>query len=418
MALAAANGQLATFDPTVAQTLSFIRSSTSGAGAITDLDDPNLQRFSWNVDQSSHNYYPTGKIDYNVTDNHRLTGSLNYQKIQSLPDTLNGRDPQFPGAPVTGNQISHRYTMSGTLRSTFGGNVVNEFRIGVTGGPTYFSNELNSAMYADYGGYDLNINTALISDLSTGATPSSRNASTRVFENTVNWLRGNHSFNFGGSLTQANVWVRNQNLVPAVNFDVVTGDPADFLFTSTYFPGSSSTNRTDAGDLYAVLTGRISSITANAAYDSAQGKFVYLGERLQEGRLPDMGFWVQDSWRIRPDLTVNFGVRWEIQLPFRPLNDSYSNATYEDVWGLSGVASTCTDPSNITPGNCNLFKSGLTPGKSITEYIPFQKGENGYNTDWNNIAPSAGVAWTPTGGEGWWGLGAEIEGERGRALYP
>ena len=77
---------------------------------ITDLADPNLDRFSWTVDQRSHNKYPTGKIDYNLTENQRLTFSGNYQHIYSTPDTLNNRDPQFPGSPAqTKSPQSWRY---------------------------------------------------------------------------------------------------------------------------------------------------------------------------------------------------------------------------------------------------------------------------------------------------------------------
>jgi hypothetical protein len=58
-------------------------------------------------------------------------------------------------------------------------------------------------------------------------------------EDTLNWLKGNHSFNFGGSWTRVNVWLHNQTLVPHVNFGVLTSDPADAMFSATNFPGAA-----------------------------------------------------------------------------------------------------------------------------------------------------------------------------------
>ena len=51
----------------------------------------------------------------------------------------------------------------------------------------------------------------------------------------------------------------------------------------------------------------------------------------------EAGFFVQDSWRIRPDLTVNAGLRYELQFPFTPRNNSYSTATVESFCGVSGT---------------------------------------------------------------------------------
>lgn len=403
LALARANGHLPTPDPIVTKLLSDIRSSTTTTGAITQLEDPNLQRYTWNVDQRSLNRYPTVRLDWNASMRHRVTGSLNYQTFLSTPDTLNNRDPVFPGFPATATQTSTRANFSSSLRSTLTGTMVNELRVGGSGAPVQFFKELSPSMWggapvADQGGFRLDISTANISNPSNAPTPSSRNASTFLVENTLNWLKGPHTFNLGGSFTRVNVWIKNQTLVPEIDFDVLPGDPAEDLFTTAYFPGSSTTNRNDAGDLYAVLLGRVSAVTGEARINE-QGTYEYLGPSMQRGRLQDFAFWVQDSWRPRSDLTLNFGLRWELQSPFYPLNDSYSNATLQDVWGVSGLSATCTNPSAVTPDTCNLFKPGQLGGKSPV-YVPFEKGENAYNVDWNNLAPSIGAAWTPSADSG------------------
>ena len=95
---------------------------------------------------------PTVRLDYNLSENHRLTGSFNYQHINSNPDTTNTQQVRFPGFPVYGSQQSTRYTTAESLRSTFGTNLVNELRVGATGGATLFSPEKNVDMWAFTGG--------------------------------------------------------------------------------------------------------------------------------------------------------------------------------------------------------------------------------------------------------------------------
>ncbi|MPY86294.1 MAG: carboxypeptidase regulatory-like domain-containing protein [Luteitalea sp.] len=77
-----------------------------------------------------------------------------------------------------------------------------------------------------------------------------------------------------------------------------------------------------------------------------------------------VGFFVQDDWRIRPNLTLNLGLRWEYFDPLSEKNDEISNA----VLG--------TGPNTLTDLRMRL-------------------GSNLFNASQNNWAPQAGFAWTP-----------------------
>jgi hypothetical protein len=48
---------------------------------------------------------------------------------------------------------------------------------------------------------------------------------------------------------------------------------------------------------------------------------------------------------------------------------------------------------------CNFLKPGSTGGQ-YPEYIQLKEGTEGYNTDWNNFAPSASIAWRPNAQDG------------------
>jgi hypothetical protein len=154
--LAAANGQLATLDPTVVKTLGDIRAATQSSGSLAPLDNPLVQQYSFDSPTKNFNPAPTVRLDYDISQNHRLTGSMNYRHTNSVPDTTNNAQVPFPGFPQTGSQQSTRWTTSESLRSTFRSNLVNEFRVGGTGGSTLFSPELESGMWSATNGVRLN----------------------------------------------------------------------------------------------------------------------------------------------------------------------------------------------------------------------------------------------------------------------
>ena len=392
--LAAANGQLATLDPTIAGLFRDIRSAVSSQGQVVDLTDPLRQRYTYQFDSDNTTQYPTFRVDVNLTDRHRLSTSMNYTNLLSSPDTTNDGEPVFPGFPVTYNQHSDRYVAQASIRSTLTGNLVNEFKVGGSGGATLFGPEKSISQYtgsvANTQGFFLDIDNLDISNPAETPNYSAREATTRIVENTLSWLKGNHNVQAGFGFTQAEVWLHNQRIVPTLAFAVASDDPALGMFSAANFPGASSGELTDARDLYALLTGRVNSITGELRLDENTDEYQYLGLGVQRARLRDYGFFIADTWRWRPNVTFNVGLRYELQQPFQPLNNSYSKASVADVCGVSGVS---------PQGSCNIFQPGVLAGKT-PQFLQFNKGEGAYNTDYNNVAPNLGVAWTLGGKSG------------------
>jgi len=73
-------------------------------------------------------------------------------------------------------------------------------------------------------------------------------------------------------------------------------------------------------------------------------------------------------------------MRWEVQLPFEGMNDTFAQVSYEGLYGESGVG--------------NLFKPGTLTGSPST-YAFFGDGYQAYKPTYNNFAPTAGFAWSP-----------------------
>jgi outer membrane receptor protein involved in Fe transport len=60
-----------------------------------------------------------------------------------------------------------------------------------------------------------------------------------------------------------------------------------------------------------------------------------------KNRQREIGIFVQDSWRLRPGLTFNYGIRFDLQNPPINLNGVYTRPGYEGVWASleSGINS-------------------------------------------------------------------------------
>jgi TonB-dependent receptor-like protein len=228
--LAALNGQTPTADPTMVRMLQDIRNSTSAAGGVTTID-ANLDRLTFNNHVENLNRFPTIRGDVNVTDKHRFSSALNYQRYDTFPDTLNNRDPSFPGFPAAAGQSSERLGFSNWVRSTFTSRLVNEARVGYSSAPVHFFDEFNASQLtgsvANSNGLRFNFPSVgqTLQSHSNTLTPSSRNATSLLVEDNVTWLKGAHSFIMGASYTQYTLWAKDQTLVPSVTFAVTRAIP-------------------------------------------------------------------------------------------------------------------------------------------------------------------------------------------------
>ncbi|HEV8486165.1 MAG TPA: carboxypeptidase-like regulatory domain-containing protein [Blastocatellia bacterium] len=392
-----------TIDPTVGKLLEDIQHSTEGTGSLAPQGDPNLQRFTFSNATKDANSYSTVRLDFNLTHKHSLENSANIQAFHRSVDILNNVDPAFPGFPNTGEQKSTRFSNSTALRSTLTATLQNEARVGFAGGTTQFNPNVGpesfSGPIANQAGFSLNLNGAAgITNAAPVNAPSRRNAPIFQFSDTVNWQRDTHNLNFGFEFAHIGYFNYSKALVPSINFGVDSNDPANNMFSAANFQGASTADLNRARGIYALLTGRVTAINATSRLDEETNKYVYLGAFIQRTRQREMGFFGQDSWRARPNLTLNYGLRWEIQLPFTALNGIYSTTTVEGLFGVSG------------PGN--LFKPGVLQGKE-TEFTQFEKGDPSFETRYRNFAPSVGFAWSPSFKSG---LLKRIMGDSGRVV--
>jgi len=388
--LAASKGVTSTPDPVVTKLLADIRNSTATGSPIQSATDPNLQTFSFGPSGGGEiRIFPTVRFDFNLSSKHHLEEIYINQSHHTLLDYLNGGAPAFPNFPNIGSQKSARFTNSLALRSTLTASVVNEARFGLTGGTVVFNGENSIQAFtgplANQGGFNLGISAADgISNVTINTGSTRRNSPTWTFNDSLSWTHGAHNFNFGGSFFQGNYFTTGTTFVPSITFGLDSSDPASALFNATNgpvnFPGSNTTDVARAQGIYAVLVGSVTAINANAGLNEDTSKYAYLNQNTVRARNREMGAFAQDAWRMRPNLTVNAGVRWEVQFPVISRNNNLTNPTVDSLYGVSG------------PGN--IFKAGTLTG-SPTVFPQFKEGDTAYKTDWGNFAPSLGMAWSP-----------------------
>jgi hypothetical protein len=369
-----------TVDPTVSTLLNQIKSSVTSATHNVITNDFNRENVSFVNTGGQVRKFPTVRFDFNLSKNHHLENIWNYQQFVGKVDFLNNVDPSFPGFPNFRNQNSNRFSNSTALRSTLTQSIVNEARFGLTGGTTLFGSETDAAQFSNQGGYSLGINAAGITSATASNAPSRRNSPVWEFSDNLTWTKGEHSLTLGTSYTRINFWQYSAvQLVPTITFSVPTADPAFNLFGPTTMPNSTTADQDLARNFYAVLTGRVSSVGASGIPDEA-GNYVTLGPRVQRARQEEWGYFGQDTWRVKPNLTLTLGLRWEIQGPFEGVNSTWSSTTYKDLFGVSGEG--------------NLFRPGVLTGTGTT-FTAFSNGYKSFSTKYGNLAPSFGFTYSP-----------------------
>ncbi len=391
-----------TVDPTIASIINAFNAGAAKSGTIrervTRASDFNRLDLDFQTPGANVRRFPTLRLDWNVTDKQHLEFVYNYQYYNSNPDAVNGQLPVVPGTGVVLGQDPtgsiRRGVFSGAiaLRSELGGNLVNEVRgtLG-QGGTVLFSGEMSPALFSERRGYAMSF--PFTSNPQTRQTQSRRHTPVWTFYDNLTWIKGSHTWGFGAAFTHIKSFQESfgSQLIPTATFGVASGDPINTgntsIFTTGNFPGSTQTQRNDAAALYAQLTGRVSQITRSASLDPETKQFAFQPFR-EINYQHELGLYAQDSWRARPSLTLNYGLRWEID--FAPYNNNgvYTTAGYESVFGVSGVD--------------NLFKPGVFTNTQLPQFQLATTGTRPYDRRLSDFAPSFGLAWTvPTFDNGW-----------------
>ena len=313
---------------------------------------------------------------------------------------MNDFDQRLPGrAELRPHRRRGGRTRSFTLRSTLSSERSStSFAFGITRGERIFFGQADSSggpqTFDDTGGYaiDLDANIGL-TNWHTRNTLSGRSAYQYTFDETLTLAEGQaqrhasapaRSSAAPGTIAAAG-GARHQ---PRLQHD--QRSRRGHVQRRPNFPGRlGGAARRRARCCTRCSPAGSASVTGQAALDPETNKYSFLGKRRRHGKLDNYSAFVQDSWRMTPTLTLNAGLRWDVQTPFSPRQrhdvgrDPRATSAASPAWATAASTAPATSTTRArAAARCRCFEQ-------------FTTGTGGYNTDWNNVAPNVGVAWRP-----------------------
>ncbi len=358
------NGQLATvnlFDLSGASpdpAMQGLVASTPGPNDSSVGDGRNTAGYRFNSVDESDSRWIVFRGDYVATPNHSLKGTFHRFTLDVPNSVGSGIGSVFPGLPGAG-QGSRRNLASFGLTSTIGNSIVNEARFGYQGYRAFFENNetFPDGHRLDFGVFSNPVRSFL-----------DQGRETRNFElsDSLTWVRGAHTLKFGGGVRWTQVDAYNDGgLVPTYGLGFGVGNP-DPLLPGLFPGGISSDELGTASGLLAALGGYVDDASQTFNVTSATSGFV---PGATERRILTQNFYnlyVGDTWRVTPDTSLTFGVRWEL------------HSVPDETQGLAllpvGGADAVLDPN------------------AVVDFAGAFHNRPFFNGDRNNFAPNIGVA--------------------------
>lgn len=320
-------------------------------------------------------YTHTAKVDHNFNDKHRVFGRYNqtynlFASGQVLGTIANGQDRFRRNKGMVFDDI---YVISPAL--------LNDFRVGFT--------RFEQSFFPLSAGYDLN-SLGFHPSLAAGITPQAiafptinlpqfqnlgTGTNSRAFSNyttmtdDLSWSRGNHTLRMGAEVRVYREHNYNfANLTPTITFGT----------TWTQGPLDNSPAAPIGQDFASFLLGIPSGGQINVSDSAAEQSLA-------------LSFYMQDDWRIRRNLTLNLGLRWDYDSPITErFNRSVKDFDFAAVNPVAAraMANYAQRPLPELPASQFQVNGGLrfagTGGLDRTLWNP----------DRNNFAPRIGLAWT------------------------
>src|SRR3989475_4033844 len=339
-------------------------------------DGLNTAGYVWNPPTSTEGPNYMARIDHNFNDRNTVfVRWLQADQNTRQGDPLNSRPQVFPGFPPLGEVFRATKNLAVSYRRVISPRVVNEFTAGFARFVFLFTQGEANPAFPDVPPYQNGFNNTI--SLPYINTPRTFRAVTtpQILDN-LSIVSGAHVFRLGANvrLYQHNDQ-RGQpggtNVTPSLSFMSNIRTPVGFNTPAT---GAGSIDATDSNNLNGAINdilgipARLSQVflgdlSANAFLPFRSGNSVTLWN--QGHRLKQYNLYFQDEWRVRQNVALNYGVRWEINLA---PSESHGRVYVPDK------------PINGTQG-----------------LVTFRKTDRWYER--NNVgafAPRLGITWSPT----------------------
>ncbi|MBI4477881.1 MAG: carboxypeptidase regulatory-like domain-containing protein, partial [Acidobacteria bacterium] len=312
------------------------------------------------------------RVDYKASSTHSVYGRYINDSIPSeepFGEIFGGNNAAFPGisntktnkpgrnfvgtwnwivSPTMLNEVSYNYSR-GAILSEMTGNFKRDVNV-----PKVFSGTPGDQILpgiafgsGNYGGFNF-------------FGPYDNTFGSHRVKETLTKSMGPHALKFGFLYSFE---FKNENAASGTNGSFV-------------FPGTSSAAFTSTGDAFAdFLLGRASSYSENNIDITSHLRY----EMIEA--------FAQDDWKLRPNVTINAGVRWSV---IRPPYDTETLLTNFDPAFFNSSRAYQISAANVrVPGTGDPLNGLVIAGQNSPE------GKRVAPTHWNTFGPRLGLAWDP-----------------------
>jgi len=394
--------------------------SANGLGILNAYPVPNASVAGSNwFESASHpqnQRKDTIAVDINLTEKQRLRFRrvyFTFFEYQPL-DGGSGETPKFFDRPNQTNSINHIWAISSTkVNEALVSFSLDQVHIPVDA-PHFLDRTQGAAQGPGLFGTNFpyifpasekllpnripTVNMGNFSGLSGGPYPSHSQGPIYDVSDSFTWIRGNHTLKFGGLFERSGENDNDEINVAACN-TCTNNQNGQFLFSNS------------GGNF--VRPGYVAASTGAAAANAALGLFdTYseIGHRAYTLFRSHMyeGF-AQDSWKTTPRLTLTFGLRYTVIVPYHAL---WGNMIVFDPNFYDANNAVTVDPGTGlitgTPTIAQLYNGMVIPGSSFPSsangrvpeatsglYNGLFRGVPNHYSDiqWGNVQPRVGIAY-------------------------
>jgi hypothetical protein len=380
--------QAATIDPKGVGEDQALLTFTNGryphANDLTQGDGINTGGFRFNapVSRTVNDY--VGRVDYNLTQKMKLFGRVSILRDSGGDDANHAAPFQFPGDPLTFSIVDHSYAYVVGHTWTISPTKVNQFFYGETRSDLDFPVGFNPTGTTTYSIFGPLTSPYAVPDVQHRVFPIP------VFRDDFTWIRNKHNFQIGGTfkpIRTLDAHIRDFNFVTlgiGGNLTSLAQQPIDKLRPDNIFRDDNDVSVGNWDTAYTFMLGRFGNIGSNFNNGPDLQPLPQGTGHTRNYRYYETEVYFQDTWRMRDDLTLTYGLRYQ-----------YYSVPYETN-GLEAIPNIGIAPF-FDPRAAQGPAGDLTP-LPLVSYSPAGKANHArglYEPDWKDFAPRLAFAYNP-----------------------
>jgi hypothetical protein len=346
-------------------------------------DSLNTADFQFNAPIRIRDNIYTGRMDYNISQKHKLFGRLQEDRFNDDDANSPSVFPSDPSPLVSIIDHDRSWVVGETW--TLSNELINQVFAGLTrqvvGFPVRFAPTAPNI-----------ITTSLISNPFGDIRGQARNVAVPEIRDDLTYTHRKHSFSFGTDIKPIRVHSSNQADINFVGIGLggniqalnIFRRPADITSDST--PAGLAA-RAEWDKAFPLLLGRFSQTSSFFAYDRGGTALPSYTTTKRDFHYNEFEFYGQDSWRVRSDLTLTYGLRWQYHsVPFEANGlESISSGNIDQIFGARLGAAAQGISGNAAAPLVNYSLGGSA------NHAPGY-----YHPEYHDFAPRLGIAYSPT----------------------